>query len=183
MKDYKTPITLDDLKTMKAGDVISITGVIYTGRDAAHKRMVDLIKNNEKIPFELESNVIYYVGPSPTKPGDVIGSAGPTSSYRMDKYSPTMIKYGLNVMIGKGPRDKAFKDALPLLNGVYLSAIGGAAALISSHIIKSEVIAFDDLGAEAVHKFTVDKFPAIVTYDLHGNDLLEDGIKTYKNPK
>lgn len=175
--ELKTPISLETLKTLKAGDVVYITGVIYTGRDAAHKKMADLVTEGKELPFKPESNVIYYVGPSPTRPGDVIGSAGPTSAYRMDAYLEKVMPF-FNISIGKGPRDKKVLDILED-KGLYLSATGGAAALISESIKKSEVIAFPELGPEAIHRFEVVKFPAIVTYDAHKNDLLLEGINKY----
>lgn len=172
-----TPISLETLKTLKAGQVVYITGVIYTGRDAAHKKIVELVDEGKELPFKPESNVIYYVGPSPTRPGDVIGSAGPTSAYRMDAYIEKVMPY-FNISIGKGPRDSKVLDILKD-KGLYLSATGGAAALISESIKKSEVIAFPELGPEAIHRFEVVKFPAIITYDANGNDLLLEGINKY----
>ncbi len=179
--ELKTPINIETLKSLKAGDVVYLTGVIYTGRDAAHKKIVELIDQGKKLPFELESNVIYYVGPSPTRPGDIIGSAGPTSAYRMDAYLAKVMPY-FNISIGKGPRDRKVLDILRD-QGLYLSATGGAAALISETIKKSEVVAFPELGPEAIYRFEVNRFPAIVTYDANGNDLLEEGITKYTKYK
>lgn len=180
MIKLKTPLSVEDIKSLKAGDAVYITGIIYTGRDAAHKRLVDLVNSGQDIPFTLESNVIYYVGPTPAKPGKPIGSAGPTSSYRMDPYSPTLMTRGLNIMIGKGPRSDEFKRELLENKGLYLSAVGGAAALISQSIKEAEIILYEDLGAEAIYKLYVEDFPAIVTYDMHGNDLFLAGVKKYK---
>lgn len=178
--ELTTPILPETLKTLKSGDVVYISGIIYTGRDAAHKKLVELIDQGKPFPIDLTNQVIYYVGPSPTKPGDVVGSAGPTSSYRMDPYSIALMPKGLRVMIGKGPRGDAFKDALVKEGAVYLSAVGGAAALIAKTITKSEVVAYEELGPEAIHAFHVTRFPAIVTYDTFGNDLFEAGIEAYK---
>ncbi len=179
--EIKTPISNEVLKKLKAGDTVYLTGVIYTGRDAAHKKLVELINEGKEIPFKIESNVIFYVGPSPAKPGAIIGSAGPTSSYRMDSFLEVILPY-FNVSIGKGPRSENVKKAL-INKGVYLSATGGAAALISESIKKSEIVAFPELGPEAIHRFEVLKFPAIVTYDMHGGDLLTEGINKYKKIK
>ena len=176
--ELQTPISLETIKKLKVGDVVYLTGVIYTGRDAAHKKIVELTNKGEKLPFEIESNVIYYVGPSPTRPVDVIGSAGPTSSYRMDAYIETVLPF-FSISIGKGPRDSKVKEILKN-KGLYLSATGGAAVLISESIKKSEVVAFPELGPEAIHRFEVKRFPAIVTYDAHGNDLLLAGIEKYQ---
>lgn len=175
-----TPLSNEDIKKLKAGDAVYITGIIYTGRDAAHKRLVEAINSGQELPFKLESNVIYYVGPTPAKPGQAIGSAGPTSSYRMDPYSATLMTQGLTVMIGKGPRSEEFKKDLVKNEGIYLSAVGGAAALISQSIKEAEVILYEDLGAEAIYKLYVEDFPAIVTYDAHGNDLLLAGVEKYR---
>ena len=175
-----TPLSKDDIFRLKAGDAVYLTGVIYTGRDAAHKRLVEYVNEHNELPFELESNIIYYVGPAPAKPGQVIGSAGPTSSYRMDPYSYQLMPYGLNLSIGKGPRSEQFKQDLVKNQGIYFSAVGGAAALISKSIKKAEVIYYEDLGAEAIYKLYVEDFPVIVTYDAHGNDLLEEGQSKYR---
>lgn len=176
-----TPVSKDVLDSLKIGDVVYITGVIYTGRDAAHQKMVELIKADKPLPFEIESNIIYYVGPAPAKHDQVVGSAGPTSSYRMDSFLPIIMPY-FNISIGKGPRSEAAKNCL-FNKGVYLSATGGAAALISQTIKKSEVVAFPELGAEAIHRFEVERFPTIVTYDSHGGDLLNEGIDKYQKLK
>ena len=181
MKVYlKSPVNPKEVKNLRIGDEVYISGVIYTGRDAAHKRLCELLDKNENLPLDVNNAVIYYVGPTPAKPGRAIGSAGPTSSYRMDPYSERLLQEGLKVMIGKGPRSKEFKESLPKYGAVYLSAIGGAAAQISESVKKCEVIAYEDLGAEAIHRLEVDNFYAIVTYDAEGNDLFEQGIEQYR---
>ena len=181
MKVYlNSPVNPEKVKNLKIGDEVYISGVIYTGRDAAHKRLCELLDKKESLPLDVNNAVIYYVGPTPAKPGRAIGSAGPTSSYRMDPYSEQLLKEGLKVMIGKGPRSKEFKECLPKYGAVYLSAIGGAAAQISESVKKCEVIAYEDLGAEAIHRLEVENFYAIVTYDAEGNDLFEQGIAQYK---
>ena len=175
------PLTDKDLEDLKIGDQVFITGVIYTGRDAAHKRLVDLLNEGKELPVDLRGQAIYYVGPSPAKPGKPIGSAGPTTSYRMDAYAPTLIEQeGLKVMIGKGSRNQAVKDAMVKHKAVYLAAVGGAAALIARSVKSCEVIAYPELGPEAIQKLEVENFPAIVVNDVHGGDLYEEGIKQYK---
>lgn len=180
MIELKSPVSPEDIMKLKAGDAVKITGVIYTGRDAAHKRLCDLIAKGEELPIDVNGASIYYVGPTPAKPGRAIGSAGPTSSYRMDPYSEPLLKEGLKIMIGKGPRSDEFKALLPKYKAVYLSAIGGAAAQISESVKKCEVVTYEDLGAEAIHRMEVEDFFAIVTYDAYGNDLFESGIAKYK---
>lgn len=175
-----TPIKDEDILKLKAGDVVAISGTIYTGRDAAHKKMLETLAKNEPLPFDPTNAIIYYVGPSPAKPGEVIGSAGPTSSYRMDAYATRLMQEGIKISIGKGPRDDKFKEDLKTYGGVYLSAVGGAAALISKSIKKADLIAYPELGAEAIYKLEVEDFTAFVTYDTHGNDLLTDGITKFK---
>ncbi len=175
-----TPLTPDDVKGLKAGDRVLITGTIYTARDAAHRRIIDAIDRGEEPPFDPEGQVIYYVGPTPPKPGEVIGSAGPTTSYRMDPYTPRLLELGLRATIGKGQRGQEVKDALKRFGAVYLVAVGGAAALISERIKKAEVIAYDDLGPEAVRRLYVEDFPAIVANDSNGGDLFEEGRKAYR---
>ena len=175
-----TPLTNDVLKSLKAGDTITISGEIYTARDAAHARMCNSLKNNRELPFNIENQIIYYVGPCPAKPGKTIGSCGPTTSYRMDSYAPDLIKLGLKGMIGKGIRNNAVKDACVKYGCVYFGAIGGAGALLSEHVIKSEIIAYDDLGTEAIRKLTVEKFPVTVIFDTYGNDIYEFGKKKYR---
>ncbi len=178
--ELKTPITQEQIQQLHIGDAVKITGVIYTGRDAAHKRLCELLEQGKQLPIDVNGAVIYYVGPTPAKPGRAIGSAGPTSSYRMDAYSEPLLKQGLKMMIGKGPRSTELKNMLPKYGAVYLSAIGGAAASISESVKKCEIVAYEDLGAEAIHRLEVQDFYAIVTYDAQGNDLFEQGIAQYK---
>jgi fumarate hydratase subunit beta len=179
-KRLKTPLANDDLKDLKVGDKVVLTGPIYTARDAAHKRIVELIDKNEKLPFELKGAAIYYVGPSPAKPGYAIGSAGPTTSGRMDAYTPLLISKGLKAMIGKGPRSEQVKQAMKQHGAVYLAAIGGAGALISKSITKAEVVAYSELGAEAIRLMEVKDLPLIVAIDMFGNDLYQTGKEAYR---
>lgn len=167
----KTPLTYEKVKELKAGDSVLITGTIYTARDAAHARMLESLKKGEKLPFDLKDQIIYYVGPAPAKPGKPIGSAGPTTSYRMDPFAPTFIKEGLRGMIGKGLRNEEVIETMKAEGAVYFAATGGAAALIAKRIKKAEVIAYEDLGAEAVRKMEVEDFPATVVIDSEGNNL------------
>ena len=180
MKKITTPLTDAMVKDLKAGDSVLITGIIYTGRDAAHKRLVDTLQKGEKLPVDLKGQIIYYVGPAPAKPGYPIGPAGPTTSGRMDPYTPTLLAYGMKGMIGKGNRNPDVIDALKKHTGVYFAAVGGAAALIAKRIKKCETVAYDDLGPEAVMKLTVEDFPAVVVNDCYGNDLYEEGMKKYR---
>ncbi len=175
-----TPITYDKIKNLKAGDTVTLSGVIYTGRDAAHKRMCASLEKGEELPFDVEGQVIYYVGPCPSKEGCVIGSCGPTTSGRMDKYSPLLIQKGLRAMIGKGKRDAGVVEAIVKYGGIYFGAIGGAGALIAKHIIKSEVVAYDDLGTEAVRRLEVESLPLTVIIDTEGNDLYEISRNKYR---
>ena len=175
-----TPLTDEIISNLKSGDEVLISGTIYTARDAAHKKLVDSINSGENLPFDIKNAIIYYVGPSPKKPGDVIGSAGPTTSYRMDAYTPTLLDLGLKGMIGKGSRNKNVVESIKKNHAVYFAAIGGAGALISSTIKSSEVIAYEELGPEAVHKLTVENFPAIVVLDSNGNDLYTIEREKYK---
>ena len=165
------PLTKEKVKMLKAGDMVSLTGTIYTARDAAHKRMIEWIQDEKELPFKIEDNVIYYVGPTPAKPGEVIGSAGPTTSSRMDRYSPTLLDLGLTGMIGKGGRSEEVVWSMKNNGAVYFAAVGGAAALLAQHIKSCEVIAFEDLGPEAIHRLYVEDFPVIVAIDCHGNSL------------
>lgn len=165
------PLTKEVARTLKAGDIVELSGVIYTARDAAHKRLIERLEANEPLPFDLKDSIIYYVGPTPEKPGTVIGSAGPTTSYRMDAYAPTLLDLGLKGMIGKGPRHQVVIDAMKRNDAVYFAAVGGAAALLALHIKEAEVIAFDDLGTEAIRRLVVEDFPVIVATDCHGNSL------------
>lgn len=171
--NINTPLTEDITKKLHAGDFVFITGTIYTARDAAHKRMYEAIKNGENLPVDMENNIIYYMGPSPAREGRVIGSAGPTTASRMDKYAPQLLDMGLKGMIGKGKRSKEVIDAVKRNNAVYFASIGGAGALLSKSIKKSTVIAYDDLGTEAIRKLEVENFPAIVVIDCDGNNLYE----------
>jgi fumarate hydratase subunit beta len=166
-----TPLTKDVCASLRAGDFVYISGVLYSARDAAHKRMANAIARGEELPLELFQNVLYYMGPSPAQPGKVIGSAGPTTSGRMDRYTPELLDLGLAAMIGKGRRSQVVLDALHRNGAVYLAAIGGAGALLSHAIIESEIIAYPDLGTEAIRRLVVRDFPAIVVYDTLGNDL------------
>ena len=175
-----TPLTENSTRELKAGDIVKITGYIYTARDAAHKRMTEAAAKGESLPFDPKNQIIYYVGPTPAKPGQVIGSAGPTTSGRMDAYAPKMMELGLTGMIGKGKRSAAVKDAMKKYGAVYFAATGGAAALISGHIKQAEVIAYDDLGTEAVRRLYVEDFPAVVVIDSNGNDLYETEKLKYR---
>ncbi|WP_461205165.1 Fe-S-containing hydro-lyase [Clostridium sp. DL1XJH146] len=176
-----TPFTEEQAVKLKAGDKVLISGTIYTARDAAHKRLVELIHSGKKIPFDIENSIIYYVGPSPAKGGRPIGSAGPTTSYRMDPYAPELLEIGLRGMIGKGLRNKEVVDSMIDNKAVYFGAIGGAAALIAKSIVKAEIIAYEDLGSEAIRKLEVKDFPAVVVIDTEGNDLYEIGKEEYLN--
>lgn len=166
-----TPLTKDKIKELKAGDMVYITGTLYTARDAAHKRMSEALKNGEKLPIDVKNEIIYYMGPSPSREGRPIGSAGPTTSSRMDKYTPNLLDLGLCGMIGKGKRSEEVKNAVIRNGAVYFAAIGGAGALLSKCITKSEVIAYEDLGTEAIRKLMVEDFPVIVVMDCMGNSL------------
>ena len=178
-KHITLPLTEELAKTLHAGDTVYLTGTIYTSRDAGHKRMCEALARGEKIPFDPTDATIYYVGPTPAKPGQVIGSAGPTTSSRMDKYAPTLLDEGLTGMIGKGKRSEQVKEAIVRNGSVYFAAVGGAGAILSKAIKKSEVIAYDDLGTEAIRKLYVEDFPAIVVIDSQGNNLYETAIKEY----
>ncbi len=180
-KNIKTPITEKVTKNLQAGDYVYITGIIYTARDAAHKRMYESMLRGEKIPFDLEDNIIYYLGPTPERKGQVIGSAGPTTSSRMDKYTPLLLEHGLKGMIGKGKRSSEVIDSIIKNKGVYFAAVGGAGALLSKKILKSKVIAYNDLGTEAVRELYVEDFPAIVVIDSQGNNLYETAYKEFYN--
>lgn len=172
-KYIKAPIDDEVVNSLKAGDYVYITGTIYTARDAAHKRMYEAINNGESIPFELKNNIIYYLGPSPAREGQVIGSAGPTTSSRMDKYTPLLLEHGLKGMIGKGKRSNEVIKSMHKNNAVYFAAIGGAGALLSKCIKKAEVIAYDDLGTEAIRKLEVENLPAIVVIDNKENNMYD----------
>ena len=180
VKKVLLPLTGETLKDLKAGDNILLTCVMYVGRDAAHKRLVEALDQGKPLPFDIEGQTIYFMGPSPAKPGKPIGAAGPTTSGRMDAYSPRLIAEGLKGMIGKGLRSKAVKDAMVKDKAVYLGAIGGAGAIISKSIKKAEVVAYEELGAEALRRLEVEDFPVTVINDIHGGDLYEEGKAKYQ---
>ncbi len=175
-----TPLTEEKTRMLKAGDIVYLNGTIFTARDAAHQRLVDLIEAGKELPFDLEGSIIYFVGPTPPKPGDPIGSAGPTTSYRMDSFSPTMLKNGSKGMIGKGKRSQEVKDACKKYAGIYFGATGGAGALLGKKITEAEVIAYPELGPEAIRKITVKDFPVTVINDTYGNDLYQAGREQYE---
>ncbi len=174
IKKLKPPLTEAQVRSLKAGDEVLISGVIYTGRDMAHKRLCEAIDAGKKLPIELEGAVIYFVGPTPARPGRVIGAAGPTTSSRMDLFSPKLIAKGLRAMIGKGYRNNAVREAMKKYGAVHLSAIGGAGALLSKHIVSAKIIAYEDLGTEAIRELEVVDFPAIVAYDAAGNTVYQE---------
>jgi len=178
-KQISLPLKHEDIISLCAGDAVSITGYLYTARDAAHRKIVEILSNGGKLPFELSGSVIYYAGPCPAKPGEVIGSAGPTTSTRMDKYTPFLLKQGLKAMIGKGQRSEEVIDSMVENGAVYFGATGGAGALISESIKSSEVVAFQELGTEAVRKIYVEKFPAIVLIDRSGKNIYKTGREKY----
>lgn len=179
-KYIKVPLVQEDARSLRAGDYVYLTGTIYTARDAAHKRMYEALAQGEKLPIDMRDNVIYYMGPSPAREGRPIGSAGPTTASRMDKYAPSFLDLGLRGMIGKGKRAKEVQEAIVRNGAVYFAAVGGAGALLSRSITSSEVIAYDDLGTEAIRKLTVEKFPVIVVIDSEGNNLYETAIADYR---
>jgi fumarate hydratase subunit beta len=179
-KIVNTPLTEETVKGLKAGDRVLLHGVIYTGRDAAHKRLIEMLEKGEKLPLELEGQIIYYVGPCPAKPGRVIGSAGPTTSGRMDAYTPQLLERGLKGMIGKGIRNNEVVDAIKKNKAVYFAAIGGAGALLAEAIKEAKVLAFEDLGPEAIYQLKVENFPVTVIIDSEGNDLYKMGKEQYR---
>lgn len=179
-KRITAPLTDADTADLKAGDKVLITGVLYTARDAAHKRLIELLDRGEKLPFDIKGQIIYYVGPTPPKPGQVIGSAGPTTSGRMDAYTARLLDLGLKGMVGKGARNKEVLESIKKNKAVYMAAVGGAAALIARSIKKAEVIAYGDLGPEAVRRLEVVDFPAIVVNDSAGGDLFREGVEKYR---
>lgn len=179
-KKMTTPLDNNKVMQLKAGDSVLITGYIYTGRDAAHKRLIELLEKHQELPIDIKGQIIYYVGPAPAKPGYPCGSAGPTTSYRMDPYAPYLLDRGLKGMIGKGLRSQEVINSMKKNKAVYFGAVGGAAALIARSIKKSEVVAYDDLGAEAIHRYYVEDFPAIVIIDCQGNSLYETEPPKYK---
>jgi fumarate hydratase subunit beta len=179
IKEVTPPLSDADVEELKAGDRVRITGVLYTARDAAHGRLWPLIEKGERLPIDVKGQIIYYTGPSPARPGDVVGSIGPTTASRMDKFTPALLKLGLKGTLGKGYRGQAVKDALRQHKGVYFGAIGGAGAMLSRHVKKLEVVAYEDLGTEAIRRLEVEGFPAIVINDCRGGDLYQDGQKAY----
>lgn len=179
-KKIQAPISREDAASLRAGDYVFISGTIYTARDAAHTRMQEALDRGESLPLDIKNNVIYYMGPSPAREGRPIGSAGPTTASRMDKYTPELLNRGLGAMIGKGKRSQAVKDAIVRNGAVYFAAVGGAGALLSKRILSSEVIAYDDLGTEAIRKLEVENFPVIVVIDSLGNDLYETAVLEYR---
>ncbi|MGL4762416.1 MAG: Fe-S-containing hydro-lyase [Sarcina sp.] len=179
MRMIELPLNDEKVKELKVGESVLLTGVIYTARDAAHKRLVEALERGERLPFDVEGQTIYYVGPTPKKEGEAIGSAGPTTSYRMDTYTPTLLDLGQKGMIGKGVRGQNVVDSMIKNGAVYFGAIGGAGALISKCITKAEVIAYEDLGAEAIRRLEIKDFPVIVAIDCEGNDLYKLGRKMY----
>lgn len=179
-KKITAPIDKETAKSLKAGDYVYIDGIIYTARDAAHKRMTESLEKGEALPIEIEGNMIYYMGPSPAREGRPIGSAGPTTASRMDKYTPRLLDLGMGAMIGKGKRSQAVIDAIIRNGSVYFAAVGGAGAILSKCIKASEVVAYDDLGTEAIRKLTVENFPVIVVIDSEGNNLYETAILQYR---
>ncbi len=178
--NIKSPVDEETIKSLKTGDQVFISGIIYVARDVAHKRMIEALDQGKPLPFEIKGQTIYYMGPCPARPGQVIGSAGPTTSGRMDAYSPRLIAEGLKVMVGKGMRSETVRDAMKKYRAVYLAAIGGAGALISRSIKESEIIAYEELGAEAVLRLEVKDFPATVINDIYGGDLYQEGKARYR---
>jgi fumarate hydratase subunit beta len=176
----RTPLSDEDVEGLKSGDRVLINGIIYTGRDAAHQRLFNLLKEGRTLPFDLQGQIIYYVGPTPAKPGQVFGSAGPTTSYRMDAYTPALLERGLKGMIGKGMRSEEVKEAMKKHKAVYFAATGGAGALLGKRVKKAEVVAYEDLGPEAIRRLEVEDLPVIVVNDVRGNDLYIEGEKTFK---
>lgn len=181
--EIHTPLSDEVIERLRSGDQVTISGIIYTGRDAAHKRMIEALERGERLPFDVKGQVIYYVGPTPAKPGRVIGSAGPTTSGRMDALTPQLLAQGLKGMIGKGARSPAVKEAMRKHKAVYFAAIGGAGALIAKAVKKRELVAYEDLGAEAILRLEVENFPVTVVNDIHGGDLYQEGKAKYQRPQ
>lgn len=179
MKRLALPLSDSDIKDLKAGETVLLSGTMLTGRDAAHKRLYELVEKGEKLPIDIKGELIYYVGPAPAKPGFAVGPAGPTSSYRMDKYAPTLLDLGLKGMIGKGARNQDVIDAIVRNGCVYFACVGGAAALIAKSIKKEEILCYEDLGTEAIRRYTVEDFPCIVAIDSYGNNAYTEGQKDY----
>ena len=180
VKHLCVPFGKEEAVKLRAGDYVYLSGILYTARDAAHKRMQEALQENGELPFDLENNVIYYMGPSPAREGRPIGSAGPTTASRMDKYTPTLLDMGMGAMTGKGKRSPEVVDGIVRNGAVYLAAIGGAGALLSKCIRESEIVAYEDLGTEAIRKLTVERFPAIVVIDSEGNNLYETALEKYR---
>lgn len=179
MKRLTLPLSDSDIKNLKAGETVLLSGTMLTGRDAAHKRLYELVEKGEKLPIDIKGELIYYVGPAPAKPGFAVGPAGPTSSYRMDKYAPTLLDLGLKGMVGKGARNQDVIDAIVRNGCVYFACVGGAAALIAKSIKKEEILCYEDLGTEAIRRYTVEDFPCIVAIDSYGNNAYTEGQKDY----
>ncbi len=179
IKEVRPPLSDADVESLRAGDRVRITGVLYTARDAAHGRLLALIEKGERLPIDVRGQIIYYTGPSPARPGDIVGSIGPTTAGRMDTFTPALLRLGLKGTIGKGARGQAVRDALRECKGVYFGAVGGAGAVLSRFIRRLEVVAWEDLGTEAIRRLEVEGFPAIVINDCHGGDLYEDGRKAW----
>ncbi|MEE0006746.1 MAG: Fe-S-containing hydro-lyase [Ruminococcus sp.] len=179
MKRLTLPLSDSDIKNLKAGETVLLSGTMLTGRDAAHKRLYELVEKGEKLPIDIKGELIYYVGPAPAKPGFAVGPAGPTSSYRMDKYAPTLLDLGLKGMIGKGARNQDVIDAIVRNGCVYFACVGGAAALIAKSIKKEEILCYEDLGTEAIRRYTVEDFPCVVAIDSYGNNAYTEGQKDY----
>jgi fumarate hydratase subunit beta len=179
IKDITTPLSDGDVESLKAGDRVRITGVMYTARDAAHGRLFPLIEKGEPLPIDVEGHIIYYTGPTPAQPGQVVGAIGPTTASRMDKFTPALLRLGLKATIGKGYRGQAVKEALRQYRSAYFGAIGGAGAVLSEYVKRLDVVAYEDLGTEAIRRLEVDGFPAIVLYDCHGGDLYQEGQAMY----
>jgi len=175
-----TPLSDEDVEKLRVGDKVLLNGVIYTARDAAHKRLVEALRKGEKLPFDTKGGVIYYVGPAPARPGRIIGPAGPTTSYRMDPYTPPLLKVGIKGMIGKGTRSQEVREAIRKYKAVYFVATGGAAALLSQHIKKAKVVAYEDLGTEAIRRLEVEDFPVIVANDAKGGNLYKEAPVKYR---
>jgi fumarate hydratase subunit beta len=181
-KQVRPPLTDADVESLKAGDRVRITGVLYTARDAAHGRLLPLMEAGQPLPIDVRGQIIYYTGPSPARPGEVVGSIGPTTGGRMDTFTPKLLALGLKGTMGKGGRSQAVKDAMKQYRGFYLGAIGGAGAVLSRFVKKVEIVAYEDLGTEAIRRLEVEDFPAIVVNDAHGGDLYEDGVRAYARP-
>lgn len=179
-KHITVPMNRETARSLRAGDYVYLTGMVYTARDAAHKRMDEILQKGGSLPFDIEGQIIYYMGPSPAREGRPIGSAGPTTASRMDKYTPRLLDLGMGAMIGKGKRSHEVTDAIVRNGAVYFAAVGGAGAILSKCITSAEVIAYDDLGTEAVRRLTVEKFPAIVVIDSEGNDLYKTAAENYR---